>query len=144
MQFEGFNGGEVREAKKAGSAQKVAFPEFTNADGSAFEAVLIPGSTPEGEREVRRWRLKYSSVQGDHFDLDDAALDELAERDQKAGPELGARLIKSWNLKGKDGKPVKDDMDTKIAFLTAFPSVHAAIMAKLTELAKQLEKPKAS
>ncbi len=130
--------------------QKATAVKFTPVDdkgeslmsigGVALELKLLPMSSPEGARELQKWRIKFGDDEGAHMDADEAELDRLADLQNERGAELAARIVAGWNIKNKTGKDVPCTLENRKACFEneQFAPVAVAVMVEVMKIAAEL------
>lgn len=106
----------------------VELAPFKNGNGKPLRMSFLPMSSPEGRREMRKWRIKFSGIEGGE-NLTESQLDALADKDEESAIDLVARMICGWNLETAKGDPIACDMQTRLEFLRAYPVVADAAAA---------------
>lgn len=101
---------------------------------------LLPMTSPEGLRELQKWRIKYGKAEDAHPDATEEELDALADAEDVRSAELAARVVAGWNIKGKDGKDVPCTLENRKAFFEnkAFAPVAVAVMNEVTRVSDAL------
>lgn len=108
--------------------------------GVPLELQLLPMSSPEGARELQKWRLKFGNDDGAHMTATEEELDRLADTENERGAELAARVVAGWNIKDKNGKDVPCSFENRKACFQneQFAPVAIAVMSEVTKIAAQL------
>ena len=124
---------------KAVTAAPLTFDQFRNGAGQPLVLTVMPINAPEGEHELRKWRLKFGiGKQADSYmSATEEALDQLAKADRESNVELFARLTVAWNVQD-DGAPVACTIENRKALFAAFPPVLDALAAEVTKAATEL------
>ena len=109
--------------------------------GMALELSLMPMTSPEGVRELQKWRVKFGQDDGSpKLEASEEELDDLVNVENIKGAELAARVVAGWNIKSKDGKDVPCTLENRKACFENddFSAVAVAVMAQTTKIAEQL------
>jgi len=127
---------------EAPARQETAFtldlPEFKNGNGKPLSVTVLTFTSPEGRKELRKWQMRFGSLNKDHSKASEAQLDALAETATDADIEMIARMIREWNVEQADGKAVPCSLENRTAFLRAFQPIADAIAGKVAGLAEEL------
>jgi len=139
---------EIEAPKPVAKATAVAFvPKDDKGEplikigGEPLELKLLPMSSPEGARELQKWRLKFGIKEGEaHLDADEDELDRLVEMENERGAELAARVVAGWNIKNKNGKAVACTLENRKAVFEneTFAAVAVAVMTETTRISEAL------
>lgn len=129
------------------AAPAIAIPcvldKFRNGAGEPLRLDLMPTNTPEGERELRKWKIKFG-IGKDDGPQTEAAEDELDRRaalEAASNTDLLARVCVGWNL--SDGKAdVPCTLENRRALFDAFPDVAEAFAARFREAQEAVGKSK--
>lgn len=127
---------------EAQARQETAFtldlPEFKNGNGKPLSVTVLAFASPEGRKELRKWQMRFGSLNKDHSKASEAQLDALAEKATDADVEMIARMVRGWNVEQADGKAVESSIENRIAFLRAFQPIADAIAGRIAGLAEDL------
>lgn len=140
---------EIEAPKK--KAAKATAVKFTPVDGdkkplikiggAALTLDLLPMTSPEGARELQKWRLKFGADTGEaHLEADEAELDRLVDLENEKGAELAARVVCGWNIKNKAGEDVPCTLESRKAVFENedFAAVAVAVMQEVTRITTEL------
>lgn len=136
-------------------AQKTAFDvavttaegqPFLNGAGQPLKVKLLAMNSPEGEEEMRRWRIKYAvgKDKGDLSTADEQTIAKLAEQDKASSIELIARMTVDWNVSTPNGDKVEPTRDNRFKFYEVFPDVLEAVSAEVQRIVADLGNSKAT
>ena len=132
----------------SGRAETVAKIEPKGADGNpvtlsngeALRFTMLLPSTPEGQREMRKWGMLADNAKA-ITNPKEATEDELAaevERQIAAETELAARMVRDWNLVDGHGKPVECSLENRRAFFDHFTVLRSDTVVQMTRKAEAL------
>lgn len=109
-------------------------------NGEALRFTMILPSTPEGQREMRKWGMLADSAKA-ITNPKEASEEELAtevERQIAAETELAARMVREWNLVDGHGKPVECSLENRRAFFDHFTVLRSDTVVQMTRKAEAL------
>jgi hypothetical protein len=130
-------------AARPATVGEVELAPFKNGNGKPLVMSFLPMTSPEGRREMRKWRIKYAGVEAGE-NLTEDQLDALADKDEESAIDLVARMICGWNLETAKGAKIACDMDTRLEFLRAYPVVADAAAGAMRRTEAALGNSKAN